>query len=274
MSKTPKTYITKMEELRRIEMEALEALVAFCEEHNLMYYMTGGTLLGAVRHKGFIPWDDDIDIVMPRPDYEKLMSLSNGRLGKHHRIDFYKKNGNHCRLYYRVVDNRTGYQDEYFSKRYVSSMGIDVFPIDGVPSDPEEREVFFKKILHLRKLFMLSVSAPFKGTSKSKAFVKTLCMIPAKIMGSSYYYKKINDLVSKYPYEECDQVALVVGYYNKKEVLEKTQYGKGIFLEFEGNHYRAPYDYKTYLTNLYGDYLKLPPESQRTPHHTFKVWRK
>ena len=274
MKKEDRIYITDIEDLRRIELGALDAFVEYCRAHNLTYYLSGGTLLGAVRHQGFIPWDDDIDIVMPRPDYKKLLEISGGVLSKDHRIVSFEKDANCCRLYYRVVDIHTGYQDKYYSKKYESSMGIDVFPIDGVPENEEERRKYFEEIKSLRQKFIYSVSAPFKGTSLVKAILKTFIMLPYKIMGAQHYYKKINDLVLKYPFDASDIVALTVGYYNSKEVLKKQQYGTPIPLMFEGKMYSAPADYKQYLENLYGDYMKLPNKEQQVSHHAFTVWKR
>lgn len=274
MNKAETSYIADIKELRNIQLGALNALVDFCKAQGLTYYMTGGTLLGAVRHKGFIPWDDDIDIVMPRPDYEKLLSLSKGILSEHYRVMSFERDVNHCRLYYRVVDSRTGYQDQFYGKRYESSMGIDVFPIDGVPKEEKERDKYFARIKTLRQRFIYSVSAPFKGTSPIRALLKTFVMLPYKLVGSKTYYKRIQSLVKKFPYEDSDMVALVIGYYNSKELLYKEQYGTPVMLPFEGNLYAAPEDYKQYLTNLYGDYMKLPPKEQQRPHHSFTAWYK
>ena len=274
MRESKKEYIEDMWELREIQLDILDAFVQFCDKNKLVYYLTGGTLLGAVRHKGFIPWDDDVDIVMPRPDYERLRILSEGQISQRYKVEYYTPKGRHCRLYYRVVDTSIGYQDVYFDKKYESCMGIDVFPIDGVPENLVTRERYFGKIKRLRKLFMLSVSAPWKGTTTAKAILKTIRMIPTKMRGSNCYYKKIMRLAEQYRYEESDEVALAIGYYNRKEVLKKEQYGVGVLLEFEGRQYRAPADYKGYLKNLYGEYEKLPPKEERVTHHSFHAWRK
>ncbi len=274
MKEKDRQYITHIDELRKIQLGALDALVDYCHAHELTYYLTGGTLLGAVRHQGFIPWDDDVDIVIPRPDYEKLLKLSGGVLSPNHRILSFEKNTNHCRLYYRVVDIRTGYQDKYYGRKYESSMGIDVFPVDGVPEDKSVRQQHFKDIKALRQKFIYSVAAPFKATNPVKAIIKTLVMLPCKLVGSRTYYKRINEIVSRYPYETSDMVALSIGYYNSKELLKKKQYGIPVMLTFEGKQYAAPQDYKQYLINLYGDYMKLPPEEQQVPHHSFHVWYK
>lgn len=261
------------EEIRAIQYEILKAVAAYCDDKRLEYFLTGGTLLGAVRHQGFIPWDDDIDIAMPRPDYNKLLEAG-GALGGHYEINVFENNPAHSRLFMRVTDNRTVYAHAYYQKRYRTGLGIDVFPMDGVPEDAAQRRAYFRDIRRLKKEFALSQSAPFKSTDPLRAVVKTAASIPARCRGRKRLYQSIQKRVAQYPYETCAHVGITTGVYLEKEILEKEELFPAASLRFEGEVFRAPACYDKYLRQLYGDYRKLPKEEDRKRKHAFKVYWK
>ena len=190
------------DEIRSIQFEILKAVAEFCDANGVQYFLTGGTLLGAVRHQGFIPWDDDIDIAMPRPDYNRFLTLSQGRLGSRYDVSVLENNPAHSRLFMRVMDNRTLYVHKYYRRKYRTGLGIDVFPMDGIPEKKEECEAYFRAIRKLNRQFALAQSTPFKSTNFVRAVFKTAAMIPASVRGRERPYQKIMRLVSEYPYEE------------------------------------------------------------------------
>lgn len=264
----------EFEEIRHIQYEILKSTAAYCDSHNLRYILTGGTLLGAVRHQGFIPWDDDIDIAMPRPDYEKLIAKSGGHLDSYYDLNVFENNPYHARLFMRIVDNRTVYLHEYYEKKYASGLGIDVFPVDGVPVEPKIQADYFRKIRYYKKLFALSQSALWKSTNPVKALGKTMISIPAHIVGRSHYYKKILTLVEQYPFDQCDMAGITIGVYLEKEICIKSQLFETTELTFEDRKFHAPICYDKYLRQLYGDYMILPPKKNRVRGHSFKVYLK
>lgn len=262
------------DEIRSIQFEILKAVAEFCDANGVQYFLTGGTLLGAVRHQGFIPWDDDIDIAMPRPDYNRFLTLSQGRLGSRYDVSVLENNPAHSRLFMRVMDNRTLYVHKYYRRKYRTGLGIDVFPMDGVPERKEECEAYFREIRKLNRQFALAQSAPFKSTNFVRAVFKTAAMIPASVMGRERPYRKIMRLVSEYPYEASRRVGITTGVYFEKEILEKADIYPAADLPFEGHMFHVPACYEMYLTQLYGDYRKLPGVEDQKPKHAFSVYWK
>lgn len=261
-------------EIRSIQYEILKAAAKYCDENHVRYFLTGGTLLGAVRHKGFIPWDDDIDIAIPRPDYDKLLRLRNHSLGKHYEISVFENNPAHSRLFMRIIDNRTVYIHKYYQKKYSTGLGIDVFPIDGVPEDPGEFSAYFHAMRKLKRQFALSQSAPFKSTDPLRALAKTAASIPSRITGRENLYKRVMTQVAKYPYEECRRVGITTGVYLEKEILSKEEIFPVTDLPFEDGTFHVPACYDKYLRQLYGDYMKLPDANERKRKHAFSVYWK
>lgn len=267
----------KVEDIRQIceiQYELLKKFADYCDAHQLRYNLTGGTLLGAVRHKGFIPWDDDVDVAMPRPDYERFLKISGGKLDEYTEVSVFENNVHHSRLFMRVVDNRTLYRHKYYQSQYEHHLGIDVFPIDGVPSNKKERKKYFRQIAFWKQMFSLSQSAWGKSTNPFRAVAKTLASIPARIMGRNYIYQKVMKIVEKYPFEDSQLIGITTGVYLEKEVCKKTDFYPECEVEFEECKFKAPGCIDKYLKGLYGDYMQLPPEEKRIRKHSFEVYRK
>lgn len=263
-----------VEEIKNVQYEILKKTAEFCDANGLQYFLSGGTLLGAVRHQGFIPWDDDIDIEMPRPDYNRLLELSGGRLGEFYEVTVFENNPSHARLFMRITDSRTIYEHKYYQKKYRVGLGIDVFPMDGIPEDPADYEEYFRSIRRLKKEFALSQSAPFKSTDPFRALVKTLASIPARIKGRERLYREIMKRVEQYPYENSSCVGITTGVYLEKEIHPKEDWLPVKEVRFEGESFHAPACYENYLRQLYGNYMELPKEEDRIRRHAFLVYWK
>ncbi len=265
--------ITDMKEIKAIEIELLKEFDSFCKQHNLRYCLTQGTLLGAVRHKGFIPWDDDVDISMFRPDYDKLIKLAD-EMPESCRFFSRENLPYHSRLYGRICNMDYVSVDAYYSEKTCGYFGIDLFPIEAVPSSEEEYNKLAKKIKILRQMFIFSNSALFKGDGFLRAFIiKPLPIIICKILGAKRIYKWYMDAVSKISFDEADSLSLICAVYTYKEKFPKSDYLDLEEIEFEGLKLPAVKNYDAYLKQLYGDYMKLPPEEKRVAHHTFKIYK-
>ena len=245
--------------IKEIQAEALKILVdfaAFCDEKQLKYYLAGGTLLGAVRHQGFIPWDDDIDVLMPRPDYETFISLTQGKL--YDKYDVYHDDtflSNKC-PFMKVVNPEFIVYEKVYKKE--KALWIDVFPVDGMPDTVKEQKRHMRKIGRYDYLLWQSKSVEQITGNEFKMFIKKVCFFPLILIGSSRFVNKITKIAKKYNYQDCQIVGSAAGRYGAKECIPKDVFEPRIRMPFEQQEFYVSAGYDTYLTNLYGDYMKIP----------------
>ena len=250
--------------------EILKWYHKICQENNLVYYVIGGTMLGAVRHKGFIPWDDDIDVGMPRPDYEKFCQLSSAlnENGKY-RIEYLPEKKDFVYPYCKIYDTETTLIE---NTRYKTKRGIyiDVFPIDGAGNTLDEGESIFKTINFRLNLLLTRVCAIRKGRSFYKNAAVLICRcVPDFIYSNCKLIEAITRYSKKKDYTSSDYVANFVGNWGKKEIVKKEWMGEPRLYQFENINIYGVSNYDKYLTRLYGDYMKLPPREKRESHHDF-----
>lgn len=265
----------ELDELKSIQVEILSKVHSYCVENNIRYSLTAGTLLGAIRHKGYIPWDDDIDIAMPRPDYDRFLNGFNGAYP-----DLYviapELNWNFYAPYANVCDNRTVlYENSNGHRGIEMGIKIDIFPIDGVP---EDESVFIYKLnrINLLNSIMWNKRRILKRNSL-KNIKSTLKSILIKVLyicrSYSSFQKELHRIVISHPYEESQYAQCwVFSVYNGR--FKKTMFEEYIDLSFEGRQFKAIKDYAVWLTALYGDYMQLPPIKKRVGHHNFKAYWK
>lgn len=263
------------EELKRIELNLLVDVDRICKENGFRYSLGGGTLLGAVRHKGFIPWDDDIDIMMPRPDYDAFISycLNNDvRFG----ICSYETDKSFTDLSAKIYDKNTIIEDENISD-FEKQIGvsIDVFPIDGLADTYDDAKKAFHKTDFKRSLL---VAAAWKHFFRSKTHtwyyepIRFAFFLMSRFINKQKSFEKILKTYSQKSFDECKYVAAVGGSYREKEILPIELYKESVELEFEDKKFNAISGYREYLQSIYGDYMQLPPEEKRVAHHTFKAY--
>lgn len=257
-------------ESREIQIGILEEVDKFCEKNKLTYFMSYGTLLGAVRHKGFIPWDDDIDIAMPYPDFMKFCAVYTG---EYYKINHWTKQPEfHCN-FAKFEDIRTLSQEEIVQD-YKMGINIDVAPIIGLPDDIERARQYFNRIVFFRNLLTLKKMKYRKGRNLIKQIGLVLSRLPLSLISNERINKRIDSMCRRYPYETSKYVICVGSFNPVKEIIEKEKLGNPTKLEFEGHMFSAPSGYDTWLTQIFGDYMQLPPEEKRVSHHTFKTfWR-
>lgn len=254
-----------LDEMRALQLDILDAVHAFCIERGLRYSLGGGTLLGAVRHKGYIPWDDDIDIMLPRPDYETLLREFPGTV-PHYSLQNSTLDTECYLIFSKIYDNRTVLEEDI---RLRNGVAIDVFPIDGLPG-PDKIEDYIKK---LNKAYhaLYCTTKLFSATGKSliRYYLRKI-----KYPSRKKNLRKIQGLVSSHDFATSEYAGAICGVYGEKEYMKQSTFTSYITLPFEGREYMAIAAYDDYLTKHYGDYMQLPPKEKQVSEHPFKTWWK
>ena len=267
----------ELEEVKKIELDLLISFDEVCKQENLRYSLTGGTLIGAVRHKGFIPWDDDIDVCMPRKDYNLF-------------IEYCKENttffGLCCsetdkeygKTFAKCFDKRT-ILNEYNCNRWNCNLGIyiDVFPIDGMGNTYEESIRRYNKKQFLREIIVASAwKKYFRSSTKSIIYepIRLLFFIISRCMNHNKCIQKFTDFYSQMSCDDVKYSSNVSGAYRKKEICESSIFTEYSICEFEGHFFNCFKEWDKFLTHIYGDYMKLPPIEKQISHHNFDAYWK
>jgi lipopolysaccharide cholinephosphotransferase len=235
----------------------------------LRYSLGGGTLLGAVRHKGYIPWDDDIDIMLPRPDYDYFTESFN-KTNSHYQVQYYGNDETYPKVFGKIVDQRTVLHE--FNT--TTGVFIDIFPIDGLPNK-DEIGTYMEKYKKLRDAVIRTSRFYKKVESKQRLYRYARYVINRlRTPKHSKAIANFQRFLTSYPFESSPCAGAITGAYAEKEIMDPTVFKSYINISFEGHTYRCIAQYDTYLTNLYGDYMKLPPIEERQTHHVFKAYWK
>lgn len=262
-------------ELKQLQLEILKEIDTFCDNNNLCYYLVGGTLIGAIRHKGFIPWDDDVDIMMPRQDYEKLISSYNKTDNPKYQIVSIESTKGYYLPYAKMIHLDTVLYEKV-SNPIPIGVFIDIFPMDSMPCNYEEACQFFDKVGKYRRILTLKNLA----VSKNRSLFKNLIIILSHIILSIYprhiLLKKL-DCVSR-SFEKETNSSLIcdvsVATYGYREILKREWLYPAKECDFEHLIVKVPNDYHRVLSHFFGDYMKLPPIEQQVSHHAFYAYWK
>lgn len=256
------------DEIKGVLTDILVYIDEVCKKHNIKYSLAYGTLIGAARHKGFIPWDDDIDIIMKQDDYLKFIELPEFRGESRYQLHCAQREKEFGEVYsypfVKIEDSKTTM--EYFVAKDKGGAFIDVFPITGLPEDKDEREAHFSsayKLIHKNAI----------GLSRNNN--------PLKNLKNVYHYfnlKKNRDAITakalSIPYGNCDEVADVIWAARCRGAFPAQWMEDFIELDFEGHKFSCIKEYDKMLTMYYGNWRALPPEDQRQPHHGYNMYLK
>lgn len=258
-----------LREIQLTELALVDVFDKVARKYDLKYTLCAGSLIGAVRHKGFIPWDDDIDISMPRPDYEKLIKLNEEEeLWPSNMILASHEAGNLRTPFMKLFDTNTKIVEENYDEEEVDSLWIDIFPVDGLPDDEKAIKKHYRKALNLCRLNMATVVRFGYGSSGLIIILKELFMKPlAKILGRKRISEMQRRHALKYPYETSKLCGMVTWAYDGPgQALTIDEFEDLIEMPFEDLMLYSTSAWDKYLTGVFGDYMTPPPENERITH--------
>lgn len=260
-----------LKKLHNSETKILDEIVRICKENDLQYFLIGGTLLGAVRHKGFIPWDDDLDIAMPREDYEKFLKIAKNFLKSDFVLDDINENPKYWLVFAKIRLKNSVVEVTNVLKEYPGEKGIwvDIFPLDSITN--ENRLMFKIKgwlIQKLKAIYILKSEYALNNSNRLRILLPLFTKFTMQKMNRMITYmmtsqnKPNNTFIVNYGSQ----------YGIKKQTHLKEKYFPAVDLEFEGKKYNVPRDYDYVLRKIYGDdYMELPPIEKRVTHNPIKI---
>ena len=266
----------EIEDIKKLSFEVLCKVREVCEENNISYSLTGGTLIGAVRHKGFIPWDDDIDIMIPRPDYDRFIDIvKNGNYnfnlfcselnGEEYGYPFAKA----CHK------NTVIKEKDMYTGKIEIGVYVDIFPVDGMGKSFAEAKI---RTMFFQFLHGIKIASNWTGYHKSKLRKKYyeplryICYLISRIISKKVINKCLDSFLRAVSFETSNFAGRMVGDFGSKEIMEKKLFDKKIKGEFEGGFFDIVEDYDTFLTRLYGNYMQLPSAEKQKSHHEFEAY--
>ncbi len=253
-----------------LQLRMLDYIDSALTKNGISYWLDSGTLLGSVRHKGFIPWDDDIDIVVLRKDYDRAVSVLNAGSERYKALTMDNTKG-YFYLFAKVTDTYTHIVEKDLKEIDGLGIYVDLFPLDYLPQDDREYQKYVDRLFRLRKLIYCSLFSvqqlkPMSPGMKCRA-------ITGKLLGRDRLLSKADQLCRRYSDRQAGYLANIVGSVSKNRKVPATVFEKTVYGEFEGKTYPIPAGYHEYLSCLYGDYMKLPPEEKRVLTHDYRAYR-
>ncbi len=259
-----------VDELKKIQLQILDYVAKFCDENEIEYFLDCGTLLGAIRHKGYIPWDDDIDIGMLRPSYEKFLSLFN-KSNNRYKVYSIENNKSFFSPHAKVLDTNTILYEPDEKGRKIN-INIDVFVYDNAPDNDKKVEKMFNRRDFYRNLNTLRTLNNRPNGNIIRRTVIYFLRALVRVFKSNYFCLKMIENSKAYSNAQTKRVGNFTSY--SRTVCNRTVFDDYTKVEFEGKFFKAPEGYDAWLRSFYGNYMELPPPEKRISHHSFIAYKK
>ena len=247
-------------------LDIIQEIDNVCSSHGLKYYLIGGTLLGAVRHKGFIPWDDDLDIAMPRDDFEKFVKIANNSLNNSYELQWITTNDEYWQVFAKVSKKHTLFKERILDRFTPIGIFVDIFPLD-LSSD------YFSKLERKKRWIVRINTLIWSKNSHEKGFKNVFRRMVARLLPTVLLQNiMIRIMKGAKKYGQTHYANFGSQYSIQKQTMPIGWFGDGVNLEFEGRSFKAPIEYAKVLASIFGpSYLELPPEEKRRCHYPEKV---
>lgn len=267
-----------IEQIHKATLEIVEKLIEICDKINVNYYVAYGSLIGVVRHKGFIPWDDDFDVVMLRDDYEKFCDYC---IKNENKLKPFKLLSRKCekKYPYNIARlNNMNYKAVYDNVQgYESGIFIDIYPLDGAGSDVDKvLKKVEKKKSNLFRITLWSIDDHYTKSTYNKwyrSIIKYFVRGYSKVRGAKYFLDKMENFKNLYDINNSRYIAEMT-WDSGLTLYEKSWFDKYIYMDFENLKVKVPIGYDDFLRCHYGDYMKFPPKEEQVPHHEYKVYQR
>ncbi len=268
-----------IKETQMVSLEILHTIAEICEKKGFRYALIYGTLIGAVRHHDYIPWDDDVDIMMPRPDYDKLLDYLRVHISEYPNLKMF--NREECREYPYMI---TRISDDRYEivmrneKPFGMGVFIDIYPYDGLGQTKEEAVKYGLRGDRMSSLCYQATREHFAietTTSLIRKIIKFPVYVFSKMIGKEYFQNKLEKLARVKDYDSSEYIGCVIWLsWGEKDIFPRKWFDETIKMPFGKYEFRVPKEYDKVLRHEYGDYMQLPPEKDRIGHHYFKVYKK
>lgn len=252
-----------IQQIQKIESEMLKEAIDILGRNNIPFYMCCGSVLGAVRHNGPIPWDTDMDVLIPLPFLEKARNCLDAELSERFCIDDLRKNKGYKNMFPRIALPNTS----------SDILHVDLFPLMGLPDKEEDQHAICDELGKRQKVIIKYKH--FRQNIVHPSFIKNAIGLMIEIFCSPYSKKKLTDqyykVINEYPYDSAKYVMNACGHYGKKNIFEKEIFGKPVMHAYDGYEVPLPEQWDFYLRRYYKEYMELPPENERLPWMSFEL---
>lgn len=264
--------IMTTEEIRNTQKELLKYLYDRCHELDIPCFLAGGTLIGAIRHQGYIPWDDDVDVLMYHEDYKKLVASLKDNINENYELMDFENIPNYNSVIAKLCDKRTKVSEDGVEKQW--GVFVDIFFLEGLGKDLNQAIKHVKKANKYRSMFYFSLPNK-RFTFNLICIMQWGVFLTCRLIGRKFFYKKLVKLANKYPIKDSKYASAIInGAYGIKEITPTYAFMGTVDVKFEELTCSAPRGYDAYLSNIYGNYMQLPPLEQRKAPHELKAWWK